>query len=85
MDWWSNLTESSDVKLYVGLADYRTLEAESADSPWYKGAEIAGQLTACNAPRIAGTIHFRYGSVANSPALQQILSQIYLKEVLPSE
>lgn len=82
LDWWSNLIESSDVKLYIGLADYRTLEAESVDSPWYNGEEIARQLAACNTfPQIAGTIHFRYGSVASCSALQQVLSEVYLKDV----
>lgn len=78
LNWWSDVVSGTDVKLYVGLADYKTLEAKSADSPWYDGAEIARQISACAAKtQVAGTIHFRYGSIDSSLALQRVLQQAY--------
>jgi len=78
LNWWSDVVSGTDVKLYIGLADYKTLEAKAADSPWYDGAEISRQLTACDAKaQVAGTMHFRYGSIKSSPALQRVIKQAY--------
>lgn len=77
LNWWADLTAPFDVKLYIGLADYRTLEADSNKDPYYNGREISRQMTASHIPQVSGTIHFRYGSIANSPDLQQVLSQVY--------
>lgn len=77
LNWWANLTEPFHVKLYIGLADYNTLEATSADNPWYNGEEISRQMASCHIPQVSGTIHFRYGSIMNSPALQQVLSRAF--------
>lgn len=78
LDWWSNVTKNSGVKLYIGLADYKTLEAKAADDPWFNGREIASQLAACAADRqVSGVIHFRYGSIAGSAGLQKVLAAAY--------
>lgn len=78
LNWWTSVTETSDVKLYIGLADYQSAGAVSPGSPWYNGAEIARQMADCHAnPQVAGVIHFRYGSIASSPALTQVLLQSY--------
>ena len=78
LNWWSDVVSGTKVKLYIGLADYKTLEAKAADSPWYDGAEITRQIKACSAKtQVAGTIHFRYGSISGSQALQRVLQQAY--------
>ena len=78
LDWWSEQVKGTGVKLYIGLADYKTLEAKAADNAWYGGSEIAGQLSACAArPEVSGVIHFRYGSVAASSALQRVITAAY--------
>ncbi len=78
LDWWAGVVSGTDVKLYIGLADYKTLEAKAADSPWYDGAEITRQIAACGAKAgVSGTIHFRYGSISGSPALQRVIKQAY--------
>lgn len=78
LNWWSQQVNGTQVKLYIGLADYKTLEAKSADSAWYDGAEIARQMAACTAkPQVAGVIHFRYGSINSSLALQRVIRQAY--------
>lgn len=75
LDWWSDLVKGTDVDLYIGLADYKTLEAKASDSPWYDGREIAGQIADCAATgEVDGVIHFRYGSVKSSPALQRVIT-----------
>lgn len=84
LGWWSNVAQEAkekDVSLYVGLADYKTAEAgEDGNSPWYGGGEIQRQMWACSADdAVGGTIHFRYGLIANCPSVQQVLGEIYLK------
>lgn len=79
LNWWSEQVTGTGVKLYIGLADYKTLEAKAADSPWFDGAEIARQMAACTAKsQVAGVIHFRYGSINSSLALQRVIRQAYL-------
>ena len=79
LNWWSEQVTGTDVKLYIGLADYKTLEAKASDSPWYDGAEISRQMKACAAKsQVSGVIHFRYGSINSSLALQRVIRQAYL-------
>lgn len=74
LDWWSEQVKGTGVALYIGLADYKTLEAKTSDSAWYDGREIAGQLADCAAnSEVDGVIHFRYGSVKASAALQRVI------------
>lgn len=76
LNWWASVTGPTDVRLYIGLADFKSTGAISSDSPWYNGAEIARQITACRTQsQVSGVIHFRYGSVAGSPVLTQIMLQ----------
>ena len=82
LDWWSGVVkeaEEKNVSLYVGLADYKTVEAgEDGNNPWYGGGEIQRQMAACGADdAVGGTIHFRYGLIANCPAVQQVLGEAY--------
>lgn len=75
LDWWSEQVDGTGVKLYVGLADYKTLEAKASDNAWFDGREIAAQMAACAAkPQVAGVIHFRYGSITASSALQRVIA-----------
>lgn len=78
LDWWCDVTKNTGVKLYIGLADYKTLEAKASDNAWFDGKEIAAQMAACAAnEQVAGTIHFRYGSVEASPALKRVVAAAY--------
>lgn len=79
LDWWADVARGTGVKLYIGLADYKTLEAKASDSPWFDGKEIGRQILACrDETQVAGTIHFRYGSINSSLALQRVLRQAYV-------
>ena len=82
LGWWSAVAKEAKekgVKLYVGLADYKTAEAgEDGNNPWYGGDEIERQMEACSVEdTVSGTIHFRYGLIANCPSIQQVLGKAY--------
>ena len=63
--WWADVFEDSDVNLYIGLADYRTIDA-SDTSPWYMGEEIRRQMDYnYKISQIDGEIHFRYKMINN--------------------
>ena len=83
LDWWSGVAleaKEKEVSLYVGLADYKTVEAgEDGNNPWYGGGELQRQMEACSANEVVGgTIHFRYGLIENCPAIKQVLEETYL-------
>ncbi len=85
LEWWSGVVkeaEDKNVKLYVGLADYKTAEAgEDGNNPWYGGGQVERQMGACREnDAVGGTIHFRYGLIAGCPPIQQVLGQAYLKD-----
>ena len=78
LDWWCGVVKDTDVKLYIGLADYKTVEAKAADSPWFDGQEIKRQLAACAAAdEVDGAIHFRFGMIDGSLALQRVIAEFY--------
>ena len=54
--------DRDDVELFIGLADYKTVEEGSeAGSPWYGGRELAAQMEAGKENAVVGgMIHFRY-------------------------
>ncbi len=70
------------MKLYVGIADYKTVEAgEDGNNPWYGGGEVERQMEACDASEtVGGTIHFRYGLIDGCPAVKQVLGEAYLEK-----
>lgn len=75
LNWWSEQVNGTGVKLYIGLADYKTLDAKASDNAWFDGREIAGQIADCAAKQqVSGVIHFRYGSITASPALKRVVS-----------
>lgn len=85
LNWWSEQVKGTGVDLYIGLADYKTLEAKAADNVWYNGREIAGQIAECAAnAQVSGVIHFRYGSINASPALKRVLTADTDVAVVPS-
>lgn len=64
LDWWSKTVADTQVKLYIGIAAYKSLEAESG-SVWYGTQELQRQLDAIHQdPNACGAVYFRYGSLA---------------------
>jgi len=79
--WWEDIFADSSVKLYIGLGDYKTIDAK-ATSPWYGGAEIRRQMEYNdNSGIIDGEIHFRYKMIAENADLRQIITEKYDDEI----
>lgn len=65
LDWWNKTVADTDVKLYIGLAAYKTAEAEEG-SVWYGTDELSRQLDAMKeSTHTSGALFFRYGSMKN--------------------
>ncbi|MBR5536425.1 MAG: family 10 glycosylhydrolase [Clostridia bacterium] len=63
LEWWSHTVDGTDVDLYIGLAAYKSAEAQ-VGSVWYGIDELQRQLDAVNADeQAAGVVFFRYGSL----------------------
>ncbi len=76
VQWWANTVEGTGVKLYVGMADYKAGDSDSA-SPWYGTGAIAAQLALNKTiPQVAGEVHFRYQFFSQN----QDLKNLYLNE-----
>lgn len=78
VDWWRDVVKGTDVSLYIGLASYKTMDAD-IESPWYGTTELLNQMN-YNAmmPGIGGEIHFRYAGIQNSPVLAKAIRDFYL-------
>ncbi len=76
LDWWDEATRGSGVRLYIGLAAYRSAESTDPESVWYGPDELARQMALIDSSgKSSGTIQFRYGSLAGSPALAAAVKQ----------
>ncbi len=79
VNWWADTVASSgsDTKLYVGLADYRAVDAKST-SVWNNGLEVLEQMIINDESQIiSGEIHYRYSSLIANSGLSKILSEKY--------
>lgn len=78
LDWWCGVAQDTEVKLYIGLAAYKSAQADS-DSLWYGSDELLRQLSRIELSDVAcGAVFFRYRSILGQAAeeeLQQTLSQ----------
>lgn len=76
-DWWTKILKDSDTKLYIGLADYRSVESKKT-SVWYNGKEIKQQLAMNDTSKVvAGEIHYRYSSLMSEKSLENLLKETY--------
>lgn len=75
--WWSDVVDGTDVKLYIGMADYKAGET-NPNSPWYgiqsiqQQIELNGKLS-----NVAGEVHFRYGLIASNASLMKYYKNVY--------
>ncbi len=74
VNWWADTLSQSSTKLYIGLADYKC-DGVSSSSVWYNGKAIKEQiiLNKQSVNKVAGEVHFRYGLIAENPALCEII------------
>jgi hypothetical protein len=74
------VVRGTDVKLYIGMGDYRMVGAKSG-SPWYGLEEIRRQMVLNRrTPEVAGEIHFRLGSIRAVPGLHDFLREAHADE-----
>ena len=76
LPWWVNAVKGSGVRLYIGMADYRSAEADEGDV-WYGTAEIERQLELNKSYMIDGEVHFRYKSISGNPELSSMYHRRY--------
>jgi len=90
--WWNNLHQDKNVKLYVGLGNYRYLDPPMLKEPaWDRPEEILEEILfnkQNNLTNIKGFVFFRYGLIAlndtSAPGRDSVLakSNVLLKEYL---
>lgn len=77
VNWWSDVAKNSSTKLYIGIADYRTIDAKKS-SVWYNGKEILKQMQSNSKnDYIDGEIHYRYSSIISSKELFNSIKNNY--------
>lgn len=82
LDWWADTVDGTGVDLYIGLAAYKSKEAQT-DSVWYGADELQRQLNAIEECENAhGAIFFRYGSLLDS-AIAESLGSVESVPVSP--
>lgn len=80
--WWSDVVSGTNVKLYIGMADYR---ADAASGVWKGTDELTRQLQLNRSlPEVSGEIHFRYQSVAGNARLYQLYENAYASNRIPA-
>lgn len=86
VDWWADVVRDTDVELYIGMADYRSV-LDDTTSVWYGNEEMRRQLDLNRTiPQITGEVHFSYNSIAENPELRDLYSEVYAgKEPEPQE
>jgi len=78
--WWQTQARRTGTRLLIGLAGYRTAEAEDPASVWYGSSELSRQLTLLRGSG-NGYILFRAGSLFDSPAVAACFRQSEAAEV----
>jgi len=77
VNWWSNVVNGTDVKLYTGNAAYKVGNTSQSDS-WANESEIIRQLEMNNKiSEVTGTVFFRYDSIVDNLALKNAITNYY--------
>lgn len=79
--WWSDILKDTDVKLYIGLADYRSAQATDSSSVWYGTSELKRQMDLNRSTSgVSGEIHFRYRLMQEDANIPAFLADYYGSE-----
>ncbi|MGM9526368.1 MAG: glycoside hydrolase family 10 protein [Peptococcaceae bacterium] len=66
VDWWSNVTRGTGVKLYIGHAAYKTGDSAQG-TQWLDGQELARQIAYNRANgNVNGSIFYGYGALKSN-------------------
>lgn len=75
-NWWSNVIDGTNVKLYIGQAAYKS-ENSNSKSPWYGVDEIKRQVELNRGNElISGYSMYSYSSLAGSQQLYSLMQQL---------
>lgn len=78
VEWWSEALKDTDTELYIGLADYKAVQASDTDDVWYGTAELERQMDLNRTyDKIGGEIHFRYWMIQEDDDIPAFLSDYY--------
>lgn len=79
--WWADTLKDCNIKLYIGLADYKC-DGVAQSSPWYNGVAINKQIALNKTiDKVSGEIHFRYKFVNNLSYLKNIVKAVNNTEI----
>jgi len=76
LTWWTDVVSGANVKLYIGQAAYRAVDAK-AGSEWHGGTEIRRQVDMNRKESsVSGYCMFTYNSFIKEPVLKNLLKEI---------
>ena len=80
LNWWTDVVEGTNVRLYIGLGAYRVVGVGSANV-WHRGEELRRQV-AMNRQNdsVAGHVFFTYNSFMRVPVLQNLMREIHYEQ-----
>ena len=83
--WWADVVDGTDVRLYVGMADYQAGNSDPS-SPWY-GVKALEDMLALNKtiPQVSGEVHFRYQLMVQNPEIVALYQKEYAQPDEPEE
>lgn len=77
LNWWKDVTAGTNVKLYIGLAAYRSGDKDPL-SAWSGDDEIIRQLNLNRVTAgVSGSVFFRYKFFVTRPSLDQAVRTFY--------
>lgn len=79
--WWCNQVEGTDVRFYIGMADYRSMLAgNDTGNVWY-GEKMLRQECKLNDsyPLVSGEVHFNFKSISQDKRLSDMYEERYGK------
>ncbi|MBQ2669194.1 MAG: family 10 glycosylhydrolase [Clostridia bacterium] len=75
LGWWSDAVDGTDVRLCIGMADYKANEADEG-SVWYGGTPLKEEFDLNDIyGTVDGEIHFSYKDVAGNQTLWDMVSE----------
>ena len=82
VSWWSDVVKDTGVKLYIGQAAYKTVDAKP-NSEWYGGTEIKKQIELNRKNNsVGGYCMFSYKSFMNSKPLYDTIKAVNNSEII---
>jgi hypothetical protein len=80
LNWWTDVVEGTNVRLYIGLGAYRVVDV-GPTSVWYRGEELRRQV-AMNRQNnsVAGHVFFTYNSFVRVPVLQDLMRELHYQQ-----